>query len=222
MTKIYLKLDKGVPQYACSSCSNCRSLFGKSLCSIKNRGCCWYFPKFTLHEIHKMAKSLEGLDILNSMLKLPGIKVYNYYLHAKGYFDEVNYKKYMERVQGQEDDVEDKSIFFRVCPFVKGGKGCTLPVKYRSAVCNFFICREVIEDIEKQDVFKDYIKERDSYVRWVEWENNSLEMLLREKGLTLADNFDEVIDTLRDIPLEPYEFPYLPPIESDGGFSIGA
>lgn len=222
MAKIYLKLDQGVPQYVCSSCSSCHSVFGRSLCSIKNRGCCWYFPKFTLHEIHKMIKSQEGLDILYSMLKLPEIRVYNYYLHAKGFFDEIGYNKYLESGQDYEDNVEDKSIFFRVCPFVKPGIGCSLPEKYRSSVCNFFICHEVMEEAEKQDVFKDYIKERGSYIKWVEWENSFLEMLLKEKGLNLLNNFDEVISTLKDIPLEGYEFPYLPPIETVSEFCIGA
>ena len=86
MISLYLKLDEGVPQYICSSCGNCHSVFGRSLCSIKNRGCCWYFPKFTLHEIHKMVKSQEGLDMLHNMLKLPEMKkFYNYYLQAKEY-----------------------------------------------------------------------------------------------------------------------------------------
>lgn len=206
MERIYLKFDRGIPQYACTSCSSCRSVFGISLCSIKNRGCCWYFPKFTLHEIHKMAKSQEGLDILYSIRKLPGIRIYNYYIYVKGYFDEKGYKKFLESGHADKYDVEDKTVFFRACSFVRPGKGCTLPVRYRSYVCNFFICREATEKVEKYDLFKDFIKERDSYVSWIEWQNYSLEMLLREKGLTLAKDFDKVINTLKDIPLELCEF----------------
>lgn len=222
MEKIYLRLDQGVPQFACTTCSNCHSIYGRSLCSINNRGCCWYFPKLTLHEIHKMTKSWEGLNILDSIRKLPSLRIYNYYIHAKGNFDEAGYKKFLVSGQAYQYDVEDKSIFFRTCPFVKPGKGCILPIKYRSYVCNFYICHEAAEQAEKSDLYKSYIKERDSYIRWIEWQNYSLEMLLREKGLTLEKNFDEVIRNFKDIPLENYEFLQLSPIETISDFYIGA
>lgn len=219
---IYLKLEQGVPQYVYTGCGSCRSIFGKSLCSIKNRGCCWYFPKFSLHEIHKMAKNPEGTEILQNMRKLPGVVIYNYYIHAKGYFDEKGYKSFLESGQAYKYDVEDKSVFFRACPYVRPGKGCILPVEYRSCVCNFFICREAVEEVSGNNSFEEYIKERDKYVRWIEWQNYSLEMLLKENGLTLAKNFDGVIEALKDISLEYYEFPQLPPLETEGGFYIGA
>lgn len=222
MVKIYLKFDQDIPQYACSSCSNCSSVFGKSLCSIKDRGCCWYFPKFTLHDIHKMTKSEEGLKILDKILTLPEVKVYNYYIHAKGYFDEIGYKKYMESRQSNQYAVQDKSIFFRACPFIKPGSGCTLPVKYRSYVCNFYICDEILSEACKYDGFEAYLKERSSYVKWVEWENRSLEHLLEERGLNLVNNFHEIIGVLKDIPLDNYEFPQLKPIEIIAEYNVGA
>lgn len=169
-----------------------------------------------------MVKSEEGMGILNNILKVPGTVIYNYYIHSKGYFDTGGYKCFLESGQADMYDVKDKTIFFRICPFVKLGEGCSLPMKYRSYICNFFICNEINEDLEKYDAFKNYIKERDSYVRWVDWENNCLEITLREKELTLTENFHEVISTLRDIPLENYEFPNLPPIDLDNGFDIGA
>ncbi len=222
MEIISLKLDQGVPQYACTACGSCNSLFGKSLCSTQSRGCCWYYPKFTLFEIYKMVKSDEGMGILNNIVNLPGRIIYNNYIHAKGYFDTGGYRSFLESGQAYNYDVMDKTIFFRICPFVKLGEGCSLPVKYRSYICNFFICNEINEDLERYDTFKNYIKERESYVRWINWENNCLEMTLREEGLTLANNFDGVLNTLKGIPLENYEFPSLPPIDLDDGFDIGA
>jgi hypothetical protein len=213
MVNLKVKLDQGVPQYCCNSCSNCQSIHGKSLCSIKNRGCCWYFPKFTLHEIHRMVKDDEGLKALGVILKLPEVKVYNYFIHSKGYFDERGYKKYLESEQAYDTDLPDKSIFFRACPFVESGIGCTLPEKYRSYICNFYICDEIAGELKGAEEFKRYIKERDSYVKWLEWENNSLEILLKEKKINLVSNFYEVINLLKDLPLENYEFPSLPPIE---------
>lgn len=215
MLKIDLRFDKGIPQYVCSLCTSCTSAFGKSLCSVKNRGCCWYFPKFTLHEIHKMSKSQEGLDVLKKVMSVPNKKVYHYYIHAIGYFDEADYKKYIKSEQSQKDDVRDKTMFFRACPFVKEGTGCTIPSKYRSYICNFFICDEVTRAVKNCNIYKEYIKERSSYVRWIKWENYSNEMLLQNYGINLMNNFDDVIQVFEDVPLELYEFEKLPEIKAD-------
>lgn len=222
MVNLNLKFDQGVPQYVSNSCSNCTSICGNSLCSIKNRGCCWYFPKFTLHEIHKMVKSKEGLEVLHSILRLPKVKICNYYIHAVGYFDEAGYKRFLEKEDFEEFDVKDKSIFFRACPFVEEGKGCTLPKRYRSYVCNFFICDEIKKTVEKHAMFNNYIKERNSYVKWIDWENNSLESLLKEHNINLVNNLNGVINLLKDIPLENYEFINLLPIDEENKFNIGA
>ncbi len=212
MVEVNLKFDQGIPQYGCNSCNDCQSVFGKSLCSVKNRGCCWYFPKFTLYEIHKMVKSKEGLEVLDKIINISDVKIYNYYIHAKGYFDDLGYKKYMENTKTYKFKVKDKSIFFRACPFVKPGVGCTLPKKYRSYVCNFYICDEVVEKVQGNNEFENYIKERNTYVKWIEWENESLQALLHENKLNLINDFNGVINFLKDIPLREYEFPNLRPI----------
>lgn len=213
MIRIDLEIDQGIPQYGCTACWNCQSVFGKSLCSIKNRGCCWYFPKFTLYEIHKMAKTEEGLETLKNIISLPKTKIHNYYIHAEGYFDEAGYEEYIKNEYEYHIEVKDKTIFFRACPFVEAGKGCTLPKRYRNFVCNFFICDEVVKKVEDNEEFKNYINERNSYVRWIEWENVSLEALFMEQKLNLVNNFDEIISILKDMPLREFEFEKLKPIE---------
>lgn len=215
MEKISLKYDCGIPQYSCSSCCNCSSSFGISLCSVKNRGCCWYFPKFTLYEIHKLVKSEEGLEILQRILKLPNVKVYNYYIHAKGHFDEEGYNNFKNSVESLDEKYSkhDETIFFRTCPFVEEGIGCTLPAKYRSYICNFFICDEIINKLKDNNEYLKYEKERDSYVRWINWENTSLQVILEEKHINLIDNFYEVIKILKEVPLEHYEFANLEEVE---------
>jgi len=222
MGKIYLHLDEGIPQFVCTECSNCRSLLGISLCTVQNRGCCAYFPKFELYDIHKMSTTYEGLKILGRIRNVPGTEIYHYYIHAKGQFDENGYNKFMQSGQASEFELEDKTVFFRTCPFVKPGKGCTLPVKYRHYVCNVFICREVVERATEPGLFQEYSDACNSYARWMKWENDSLEMLLREKGINLKENFEEVIAFLQDIPIEYYEFPLLPEIQIESGFSLGA
>jgi len=169
-----------------------------------------------------MVKSREGLKILDRIRNLPGTEVYHYYIHAKGHFDEKAYNKFMKSGQASEFEVEDKTVFFRACPFVKPGKGCTLPVKYRHYVCNVFICHEVVERAARPELFQKYTDACSSYARWIKWENDSLEMLLREKDITLKDNFEKVVAFLKELPIEYYEFPPLPEIEFESGFSIGA
>lgn len=215
MANLKLINDCGTPQYSCSSCYSCSSICGISLTSTKNRGCCWYFPKFTLSEIHKMTKSEEGLKILHKVLSLPEVKIYNYYIHAKGYFDEEGYNKFIasEEVQEEKYNKHDKTIFFRNCPFVKAGEGCMIPARYRSYVCNFFICDEVKEELIKNEEYYKYEREMESYSRWIAWENNSLEFMLQEKGINLIDNFDEVIEVLKELPLDEYEFAELKEIK---------
>lgn len=222
MVKIELKFAAGIPQYTCSSCGRCGSVFARSLCAIKNRGCCFYFPKFTLVEIHRMSKSSEGLKVLNNLLKLPGVKVYNYYIHATGYFDSAAYKRYLQSGQISQYKVRDKSIFFKVCPFVKPGKGCTLPPQYRNFICNSFICDEVVERVQECSAFRYYKDERVNYADWVQWENDSLRMQLEEKKLDLVDDLDGVIATLKGTPLRNYMFPDLPPLEVAEQYGIGA
>ncbi|MBP3915193.1 MULTISPECIES: hypothetical protein [unclassified Clostridium] len=252
MGKIFLSNTNGIPQIGCSTCYECNSIFGKSLCEVKKRGCCWYFPKFNLYEIQKMAKSSDGLEILKKIINMPNTVVYNYYIHAKGFFDEKSYNKYIntkgkcslefaiekdvkeirEEILYEDEEYEiykeydnqdlierkqikkprvikDVSMFFRSCPFVISGKGCTLNSQYRSYVCNFFICDEIVENLYNNNEFKKYTEERDNYIRWIEWENSSLQSLLIENNINLINNFDEVIKVLQRIQLNEYEFPNL-------------
>jgi len=223
MVKVYLDYDCETPRYACTGCGNCSSIIGRSLCSIQNRGCCWYFPKFELYDIQRMSKTLEGLQVLNTIRQNPLTVVYPYYLHAKGYFDEKSYKEYIDSNNLMETgDIKDHTIFFRACPFVKEGHGCTIPVRYRTFVCNFFICDEIIGDELLKEEFKPYIEERARYSKWLYMENDSLRHLLYEKKINLVDNFEEVVQFLQELPLSIYEFPDLDPINSNNISTKGA
>ena len=212
MGSIYIEIDQNVPRYACTYCYNCPSVMGKSLCSLNNRGCCWYFPKFTLLDIQRMVKTLEGIQVLGMIRNNPGTVVNDYYLHAKGLFDKDGYEKWLKSNNHVEMPVKDCTIFFRACPFVKNGTGCTLPPRFRTVVCNFFICDDILNREDIQEAVKPYITERSRYAAWVEWENRSLEHLLKENNVTLISNFDAAINILQNTPLDIYEFPELEPI----------
>ena len=118
--------------------------------------------------------------------------------------------------------IQDSTVFFRTCPFVRSGLGCTLPPRCRAYVCNFFICREVLENPEYQHQIAPYLRERENYVRFLEWENNQLLRIIHEEGLTLRNNLKEVIDLLAKLPINQYEFPALEPIEISDGQDKGA
>ena len=223
MGKIYTELDEGTPRYGCSDCSSCSSIIGKSLCKVKNRGCCWYFPKFYLYDIQKMSKFMEGLVVLDKIINNPGTEIYNYFIHGKGYFDKEEYDEYLKsHNQVEAGDIVDYTIFFRACPFVKPGRGCSLPPRFRTFVCNFFICKEIVESIEDKSIYKIYEDERLNYSRWLDWENEGLKHVLTEKGITLAKDFDETVKFLQELPINEYQFPFLEPIITNDSWYRGA
>jgi hypothetical protein len=195
---------------------------GTSLCSIKDRGCCYYYPKFTLFDIQKMSHSEDGMEVLRRILKNPGTRVYNYYIHATGYFDQSGYDSFIKDGMPKVGTVHDDSIFFKACPFVVSGKGCSIPKEYRSYVCNFFLCREICEMAEESPEFKRYMEERDRYVRWLDLEDRSLEYMMMDKGITLKSNLEESLDLLENIPIMEYEFPKLEDIITGEDLKRGA
>lgn len=189
-------------------------MMGKNLYGIENRGCCHYFPEFTLADIHRMVHFAGGLKALKTILGNPGTVINSYNIYAKGYFDEKGYKNYIESGNLLETGpLRDHTIFFRSCPFVEPGVGCILMPRFRTTVCNFFICREILERPDLQYEFKSYIEERSRYSRWIYRESAELQHLLAEKGVSLTSDFDMALKMLASIPLNIYEFPELPPVE---------
>lgn len=210
MGSIYMFFDHGIPQIGCTECVNCNSVMGKSLCSIINRGCCHYYPEFTLVDIQRMALLEGGQKALDIILSNPGTIVNNYNIFAKGLFDKAAYDEYISAGTFLEaGNIRDHTIFFRTCPFVKPGVGCKLPVRFRTTVCNFFVCEEILKHTDFQDVLKEYLQERSRYSRWVYRESGQLQHLLDEKGLNLNSDFPGTLKLLAELGQEEYEFPML-------------
>lgn len=216
MSKIYMENDLGVPQMACDVCGKCDSIMGKSLCSIKNRGCCHYFPEFSLVDIQKMAVMDGGNDALDIILSNPGTIINHYNIYSKGQFEKEAYEKYISSgIKLETGSIKDHTIFFRTCPFVKPGSGCNLPVRFRTIVCNFFICQEILERPDLEEKFKPYLEERSRYFRWIHRENRILQHILLENGLDLISDFKGSLNLLSEVGLNVYEFPPLDPVEFD-------
>jgi len=216
MSKIYIENDLGVPQIACDICGKCDSIMGKSLCSIKKRGCCHYFPEFTLVDIQRMVVLDGGKEALDIILSNPGTIINHFNIFSKGKFEEEAYEKYISSgIQLETGNIKDHTIFFRTCPYVKPGSGCTLPVRFRTAVCNFFICQEILERPDLKEKFEPYLEERSRYSRWLYRENTILQHILTENGSDLISDFKGSLTLLSEIGLSVYEFPLLDPVEFD-------
>ncbi|NTV89769.1 MAG: hypothetical protein HGA22_05325 [Clostridiales bacterium] len=183
MGKLYIDNDNGIPQIGCTECGKCDSLMGKSLDGIMERGCCHYFPEFNLAEIHRMLHLPGGREVLDDILTYPRTEINNYSIHSKGVFYEDEYEDYLAGGAMLETGaIKDHTIFFRTCPFVVPGSGCTFPVRFRTTVCNFFICSEITERPDKKQEIEQYIEERSRYSRWIHRESNELQRRYRFFG----------------------------------------
>ncbi|MDY3206791.1 hypothetical protein ACEE21_09375 [Clostridium baratii] len=210
--RLLVKVDDSVPRFDCDECCKCTSKIAKSLCKFKNRGCCFYYPKFNLVDLQRMSKHSTGRSVLKRIIE-KNTKIFNYYIQVIGYFDENGYNNFknLNNNTSKKDAYEpdDNSIYFKACPFVIDGTGCSIPHQYRTPICNFFLCKEVKNRINSKKLLYAYEEASRAYYRYYEWENQNLIELLEEKGLTLKDNFDEVIDFLSEIESYEYEFPSL-------------
>lgn len=80
-----------------------------------------------------MVRTTEGIETLNMILKLPNVKIYNYYIHAVGSFDKDSYDKYI-------DD------------------SCTSPLNYASAEDIQEVRNAIISEQEEYLLYEEYNK----------------------------------------------------------------
>lgn len=223
MDYIYIDFDGGVPRLAYTGCSRCSSLIGLSLCRTKNRGCCYYSPKFFPVEIQRMCHSEKGMELLKKIVEMPNTILYDDHILVKGSYDYILHQKMLKGgLVPLDGNVNDSSVFFRTCPFVRSGSGCTLPPRYRSYVCNFFLCPEILNNPLYKDRLEPYIRERENYIRFLEWENNQLIMAMREEGISMSKNFDAAVEFLKNLEISCYDFPELEPVVIADDSSKGA
>lgn len=213
MGNIYIAYDTGVPQIGCTECGRCSSIMGISLCGITDRGCCHYFPEFTLVDIQRMAVLEGGKEALDTILSYEGTVVNDFNIYCKGPFDSVAYDKYIKSGNLLETgSIRDHTIFFRTCPFVIPGTGCKFPPRFRTTVCNFFVCSEIFDNISDHNALQEYLKERSRYSRWVYTESGILQHLMQEKGVSLKSDMDAALNFLKGMDQRSYDFPLLDPI----------
>ncbi len=166
-------------------------------------------PKFNLFDLQRMNKSKEGQLVIKKILENKNIKIFNYYIQAVGYFDKVNFEKFREHTKSNLFKGTDLSIHFKACPFVEDGKGCSIPPQFRTPVCNFFLCKEIKNELKEKNLLKEYEDSAKEYYRYYEFENKNLIELLEERGLTLKHNIEECLNFLKSIDCYTCEFPNL-------------
>lgn len=166
-------------------------------------------PKFNLFDLQRMTKSKEGQLVIKKILENKNIKIFNYYIQAVGYFDKVNFEKFREHTKSNLFKGTDLSIHFKACPFVEDGKGCSIPPQFRTPVCNFFLCKEIKNELKEKNLLKEYEDSAKEYYRYYEFENKNLIELLEERDLTLKHNIEECLNFLKSIDCYTCEFPNL-------------
>lgn len=195
--------EDNIPLFRCGLCGKCEGfLESKSLIHIKNRGCCWYFPKYTLMDIKNILQ-LNRRDFIYEISKYKNTKISSFYIEVNGYFDEEGFKNY----QGKEDF--DTKLFFRLCPFI-GENGCSIDYKLRPHPCNLYLCREVIEFCKEQ--YDIYSRERRDYYSYMNYYNEVIKARLKEEKLDLISNFDMSIKLIEEIEVPKFEARNLKPI----------
>jgi hypothetical protein len=189
----------------------------------KKQGMLLLLPEVLPVEIQRMCHSEEGTALLYSIVSMPNTVIYDDHILVKGSYDIILHDKMMrEGLVPVDGNVTDTSVFFKTCPFVRSGSGCTLPPRYRSYVCNFFLCREILENPEYKDKLEPYVRERNNYVRFLEWENNQLFTAMNEEGLSFRKNLDGAIEFLKNLEINQYDFPLLEPVVIPDNHSMGA
>ena len=159
-----------------------------------------------------------GKNVLDKIINTDGTIIYKYHIETHGIFEEEKYQKFLQgnlELSNEElnslisDEFHDKSLFFKSCPFVADGVGCTIPFQFRNPVCNFFLCHEIKNNAHDDKLIKEYENEAESFWKFYDWENMNLTHLLHENNLNLLKDFHKTLKFLAHYEISYYDFPPL-------------
>ncbi|OBR92421.1 MULTISPECIES: hypothetical protein [Clostridium] len=193
------KFTNNIPLFKCDICGNCSNFVESiSYTNIKNRGCCWYFPKYNLVDIKNIINN-GNINFIYYLSSIPNC-VESYDIRVKGTFFKNQYDNYTENNIKYSDF--DSSLFFRLCPFLKKD-GCKLSFSLRPHPCNLYLCREAIQLAGKE--YTMYSRERKDYYAYCNYFNECLKEDLKSNNTTLSDNLEESLDILNSSTLPPFQ-----------------
>ncbi|WDC84462.1 hypothetical protein PL321_01260 [Caloramator sp. mosi_1] len=189
--------EDNIPLFRCSLCGRCDGFIESKSYINKNRGCCWYYPKYTLMDIKNII-SLGREDFIRELSTKENVYKSNYFLEVRGYFDEEGYKK-----SNLKQDIDfDTKLFFRLCPFWQEN-GCKIEFKLRPHPCNLYLCREVIELCK--DGYSEFSKERRDYFSYMNYFNEVIKHELMEKRMDLTSDFEGTLDFIKNYQVPNFE-----------------
>lgn len=192
------KFQKNIPIFKCDFCGKCDGfLESTSKCDIKNRGCCWYFPKYNLVDI-KNILNLNEESFIYKICNMKNSYVSQYHIRINGKFFKDDYNKYI--LYGNEISGFKTKFFFRICPFF-GKDKCSLDFSLRPHPCNLYLCRKIIDWCK--DKYNSYSEERKDYYAYCNYFDESIKQSLIEAKTDLSKNIKKSLDIIKkfDMPL---------------------
>ena len=165
----------------------------------KNRGCCWYFPKYNLFEVKNLINN-KNTDFLYKMIKMKNCTISQFHFEIKGLFKVKEYDNYKKKSPVGGDF--DNKLFFRLCPFF-GENGCTIDNTLRPYPCNLYLCRSVI-DLAGGDYIH-YSRERKDYASYAAYFDEALKYELMSKKTDLLSDMEKSIDVISKFNMPEFE-----------------
>ncbi|BDR70514.1 hypothetical protein K144313037_19260 [Clostridium tetani] len=201
MHKLEYEFVNNTPIFKCNYCGHCsKEIEATSFTSVKNRGCCWYFPKYTLLNI-KNILNVGKENFIISLLNNKNSNISSYFIEVKGSFEEKEYDKFMRENEYTEGSFDYK-LFFRKCSFVTD-KGCSLDFSLRPHPCNLYLCRNIINNCDKD--YSSFSRERKDYFSYCNYYNEYLKYALMDKNLDLISAPLATLEFLKTISIPNFE-----------------
>lgn len=207
MFTLSCEFKNNVPIFHCSVCGNCKGFVESTSYININRGCCWYFPKYTLMDIKNII-NMGKIDFIYWLIKNANSTISQYFIQVQGFYDTIKHKLYCEN--NTPASGFDSKLFFRVCPFM-GRTGCTINFQLRPHPCNLYLCRKIIK--KSGESYKIYSRERKDYYSYCNYFNDSLKYELMDNDTHLLKNSSKSLEIIKAFPIPTYEPINLPEIK---------
>lgn len=202
MYKLEYSFIKNTPIFKSNFCGNCSSFVeSTSYATIKNRGCCWYFPKYTLMDIKNVIDS-GSKEFIYELLNSKNSKVGQYYIISEGEFNEEKYSDYLKDMLDSNESLDfDSKLFFRLCPFATS-KGCSIDFALRPHPCNLYLCREMLPMCG--EAYKEYSEERKDYYSYMNYFSDTLRYALIDEEVNLLKNPLRAIEIIENTEIPKF------------------
>jgi len=201
--RISYEVTNNTPIFKCSFCKNCTSMESTNMLGIK-RGCCFYFPKYSLIDIKNIIKFKK--DFLFKLITKKNVVTHDYFIEVKGTFDKTAYNNFLET--SNEDELLkygdfDTKLFFKKCFFITP-TGCSIDFRLRPHQCNLYLCRKLVKN--SNSLSSKYSRERKDYFAYCNYINVILTQYFKENLLSLKNNFKQSVNFLEKIKIDNFFF----------------